>query len=204
LKVDFTLSNSLHHYTNVTADRTGTPIAALGSSLHEIDNSLTGNVAFSQAASGITTKITFPGIRELLKTPNYVKLLNAVLIIRPKTSTFSTSYYLPNQMRLAATNILNQLGTDLTVLSANGTPTVQYGSLVTDYIYGQNTYYSYDITSYLKALLADPSINVTNNGVLFAPPSGPYETQFGRVVLANKNNTTNSISLQITYAAIQP
>jgi hypothetical protein len=204
MKVEFTLSNNQHHFTNVTADRTGTPIAALGTSLHEMDNALTGNAAFSQPSTGITAKITFPSIRDLLGTPNYVKLLSAVLIIRPKTSTFSTFYYLPSQMRLAGTNILNQLGSNLTVISSNGTPSVQYGNLIIDNINGENNYYSYDVTAYLKALLSDPSINITNNGVLFAPPSGPYETQFSRVVLANKNNATNSISLQITYAAIQP
>lgn len=203
MQVNFKLSNKSHHFTNVTADRTGTPIAALGPTLHEINNTLTGNAAYTQTSTGITAKITFPSIRDLLKIPNYAKLLQAVLIVRPQTSTFSPYYYLPSQMRLASTNILNQLGSNLFVLLSNGNTSIQYGNLVTDYIYGQNTTYTYDVSSYIKSLLTDPTINVSNNGVLFAPPSGAYETQFSRVIIANKNNTTNTISLQLTFAAIQ-
>lgn len=203
MQVDFKLANTSHHFTNVTADRTGTPIAALSSALHEINSTLTGNAAYTQTSTGITAKITFPSIRDILKIPNYAKLLQAVLIVRPQTSTFGPIYYLPQQMRLSTTNILNLLGPDVFVLLPNGTTSTQYGNLVTDYIYGQSTTYTYDVSTYIKSILADPTINVSNNGVLFAPPYGAYETQFSRVVLANKNNGTNSISLQITFVAIQ-
>ena len=203
LKVDFNLSNNSHHFTNVTADRSGTPIALLGPAVHELNSTVTNNAGYTQSATGISAKIVFPSIRDIVKLPTFEKVLKAVLVIRPIKSTFSSFYYLPPQLRLSVSNQLNQLGPDLSIASSNGSPVTQFGNLQIDYTYGENTYYSYDVTNYVKGLLNDPTVNI-NNGLLLSPPSTNYETNLSRVVIGNKNNITNSsISLQVFYVAIQ-
>ncbi|MFX8624409.1 hypothetical protein ABTM07_19840, partial [Acinetobacter baumannii] len=89
-----------------------------------------------QTASGVTAKITFPSAKEIMKAPNYLKLIKAILYIKPVRKTYETTFPLPPQLRLSTTTVLNNLGTDLYVLTSSGTPAVQYGNLQIDYITG--------------------------------------------------------------------
>lgn len=202
-KVDFILGNNSHHFINVQADRTGTPLAGLGTSFKTINSNLTNNAAYTQPATGITAKITFPSVKDIQKAPNYVKLLKAILYIKPVKKTYETTFPLPPSLRLSTTTILNYLGNDLYAYGASGTPVIQYGNLMIDYINGENTTYSYDISIYIKQFLADPTVN-SETGILVAPPSPAYETVLNRLVMGNTNNLNGAISLQLYYATIQP
>ncbi len=202
--IDFTLNNSNLHFTNISVDRTvGRPDLKNLPTLKEIDSRSTGNAAYGQAAAGSIIKLKFKSIRELLKAPNFAKILSARLIIRPVGGTYDRNFYLPPQLRLSTTTALNQIGTDLTAIGANGSPVVQYGNLFIDYGLGVNTAYSYDVTNYIKFAITDAVDN--RNGLLLVPPTSGYETNFSRVVIGSRlNNIPNSkIELQIFYAAVQ-
>lgn len=203
LKVDFNISNTAHHFLNIQTDRTGTPLAGLGTSFKAINSTQTGNAAYTQTASGVTAKITFPSAKEIMKAPNYLKLIKAILYIKPVRKTYETTFPLPPQLRLSTTTVLNNLGTDLYVLTSSGTPAVQYGNLQIDYITGDNTNYSYDITIYMKQFLSDPTVT-SETGLLVAPPTPAYETSLKRLVMGNTYNLNGAISLQLYYATIQP
>ncbi len=147
-------------------------------------------------------KIRFPTIRDVLKLPNYAKILKATLLIRPLRGTYGVgSYVLPPLMRLSQTTQLNAIGNDLTVIGSNGSPVTQTGSLIVDNLYGESTNYAYDVTTYLRGLILDGTIN--NNGLLIIPPSPALETQFGRLIIGNRDNTNGKMELQIVYAAVQ-
>jgi hypothetical protein len=106
---------------------------------------------------------------------------------------------LPPQLRLSTTTQLNQIGSDVLVVT-NGAATEQYGSLYLDGLYGQDTNYSYDLTSYMKTLIADGTIN--QNGLLLLPPSPALETQFNRVAVGNSSNKNSQLQLVLIYAAV--
>jgi hypothetical protein len=88
-------------------------------------------------------------------------------------------------------------------MSATGSQQTQTGNLFTDYTYGINTAYSYDVTNYIKYAITDPYNEV--NGLLLSPPSGNYQTLFSRIAIGNNSiNVPNSkIELQIYYVAVK-
>lgn len=206
--IDFTITNKNLHFTNISVDRsTGSAnIKDLGNGIGQVkekSSRLTDNVAYLQSAGSVITKIKFPSIKDLLKAPNYAKILNARLIVRPVAGTYNRTFYLPPSLRLSTTTALNKIGTDLTQLTSSGSQQTQTGSLFVDYAYGVSTAYTYDVTNYIKYAITNP--NNDYDGLLMSPPSGGYETYFYRAAIGNKlNNIPNSkIELQIFYAAVK-
>lgn len=203
--VDFIISNNQHSFNNITANRTNpsSPLQALNSLNKEIasTNSSFNNMAFSQPISSVMAKLKFPSAREILKLPNYKKLLKAQLIIRPIQGSYTAPFTLPPQLRLARTTQLNQIGADLTTVVTSGSAETQYGNLSIDYLYGKDTYYTYDVTAYINEVMATEGY--TQNGLLVLPPSPAYETMFNRVAIGNRYNTLGKIELQIFYVAVQ-
>jgi hypothetical protein len=152
--VDFvSLSNALA-FNQVLADRTGTGIVSGISGVTEIPSALTGNNSFSQRGTGLRLKLGFPSLKGILLTEDYVRLLKAELIVRPAFLSYDkTKYPLPSSMFLATTDATNLIGSTL----ADSTGSVMYASPVIDEIYGQNTYYRFNITSYMGQLLQTPA-----------------------------------------------
>jgi hypothetical protein len=98
-----------------------------------------------------------------------------------------------------ATDVNNNLGSTLGLLGTTGTE-AQYGNLTTDWLYGEDTYYTYDVTGYLQAQLEVSGDNT--NGLLFLPPSPAYNTTFNRVVFGNRQNS-KAIKLKVYYISVQ-
>ncbi|MES2004025.1 MAG: DUF4270 family protein [Bacteroidota bacterium] len=199
--VDFALVNKTHHFNNIVVDRSAAVLKNLPAA-KQINSTAMSNTAYTMYAAGAMAKIRFPSIRDILKLPNFAKILRASLIVRPLRGTYGiNSYTLPPAVRLSFTTQLNQIGIDLTAIGSSGQPQTQTGALVVDDLYGENTSYSYDVTTYLKAIVTDGTIN--QNGLLLIPPSPSLETQFGRLIVGNRNNTGGKMELIIVYAAVQ-
>jgi hypothetical protein len=158
-------------------------------------------MAYSSYAAGAMVKIRFPSVRDILKLPNYAKIIKATLVIKPANGSYQGVYSLPPQLRLSQTTQLNQVGTDITQINSDGTAVSQTGNLVIDDLYGSNTAYTYDVTSYLRGLVTDATIN--NNGLLLIPPSPALETQFNRLVVGDGSNSEAKTQLFIWYASVQ-
>lgn len=208
LSVNFSINNSSHHFTNISVNRAGTILQNLGPALaagksNNISSKITGNMAFTQAASSTMIKIRFPNIQNIFYTSNFARILKAVLILKPVLGSYSPFYYLPPQLRLSSTNYSNALGTDLTALTGSGSYATQYGNLFLDYFNGQ-TSYSYDITNYIKSISVDGLYPYNQAGLLLVPPSPAYETQFSRAIFGDKNNSVanNRVELDIYYATV--
>jgi Domain of unknown function (DUF4270) len=196
---DITIGVKSHHFNQISTDRTGTPLKDLASK-KQLHSSVTGNMAFTSYIGGAMAKIKFNSIRDLLKIPNYTKVIRATLVVRPIKGTYSTSFAVPPQLRLSSTTQLNQIGFDLAFF-VNGSSNPQFGSLELDYLYGENTSYAYDVTNYVALIVKDPTIN--GNGLLLLPPSPAMETSFNRLVVGNKFNPMGKMELLIVYAAVK-
>lgn len=209
-RLAFPLVNRNLHFIHVTADRSATMLNNLGSlnqagKTNVINSTQTGNMAFSQPISNTMIKIRFPNIQDIQKLPYYAKFLKAQLIVRPVAGTYSPLYYLPPQLRLSNTTILNQLGQDITSVASPGTAAgVQYGNLVTDYFNGKS-YYSYDLTNYVKTILADPEYPFYQSGLLLTPPNPAFQSQFARLIAGNRfyPNINCQIELDLYYASVK-
>jgi len=130
---DFVLNNSNFQFNNIAADRSGTNIssAVLGPTKKEAASTLTANLGYSQSASGLYLKISFPNLRNLLQRPDYTKIISAQLIIKPVPSSYNGQFTLPPQLVAATTDVLNEPGGVLTATSG-GTAVTQTGNLFID------------------------------------------------------------------------
>ncbi|MFY7651502.1 MAG: DUF4270 family protein, partial [Chitinophagaceae bacterium] len=197
---EFRLNNQFRQFNRIIADRTGTPLANLGNA-KEITSTLTNNQAFTQSATGTMAKLRFPSLKNILLIPKFAKLLSARLIVRPVQGTYNRIYSLPPSLRLSTTNLLNQLGQDIVQLQPNGSFATQTGNLQVDYLFGINTFYTYDLSDYLKQQLN--SVTENAEGLLLVPPSPAFENQMHRVVVGDSFNRENKIQLELFYIAVK-
>lgn len=198
---DFNINSSSYQFNNIKVDRTGTILSNLNTVNYEIYSNQTNNAAFVLPVSSVMAKLRFQTVRDILKLPNFKKLLKAVLVVKPMVGSYDNNFLLPPQLRLAKTTQLNAIGTDLTALNSSGVSEVQYGNLYIDYIYGKETSYTYDVTSYVAEVVATEGY--TQNGLLLLPPSTDYENSFKRLVLGNNQLENSKIQLQLYYIAVQ-
>ncbi|HLX90702.1 MAG TPA: DUF4270 family protein [Puia sp.] len=204
--VIFPFNTRAHQFNNISFDRTGTQLASIGSPAYIVPNTVTHELpstattdssAYLQGATGLQVKIRFPYLPDLLTLPDFVAILRAELIMEPKLGTYTPELALPPQAILSQSNTTNFLGPSLALNGA-----VQTGNLVVDYIYGQNTFYSYDVTTYIKTIIQDPLIN--QDALILSMPVPLNTTTFNRAVFQNKRYTTADyhVSLKIYYISL--
>jgi hypothetical protein len=196
--IDFGINQINYQFNNITTDRSGTAIATLGPSNKQLASSATGNAGYSQYISGAVTRLSFPYLKNIYQLPDFLKIVKAELEIKPVQNSFLNYYGLPPTLRLSATDQTNLLGTDLTTIIGSSA-VVQYGNLYIDNLYGTSTGYTYDITSYLQALL--PNTEASKNGLLVLPPNATVI--FNRLLIANAANGANKTQVKIYYAAVK-
>jgi hypothetical protein len=141
---DFTLKPGGFSFNQVIPDRSGTPLHSTASGTKEFPSEQTDNMAFTQYGTGALLKLTFPYLKGIMTTDKIVRLQKAVLIIRPIGSSYDfNKFKLPASLSLVQTDATNAIGQTLV------------GAIVpvTDEIYGVNTYYQADVTSYINTLL---------------------------------------------------
>jgi hypothetical protein len=198
-KYDISIGARFHHYNQISVNRTGSVLQDLNNQ-SEIHSSQTGNAAYTSYVGGAMARVRFNSIRDIPKLPNFTKILRATLIVRPLRGSYSPMFALPPLLRMASTNVNNQIGFDLFFIN-NGNAITQYGNLTLDYLYGENTNYFYDVTDYVTTLVKEPSFS--NPGMLMLPPNVSMETSFNRLAAGNKFNNNGRTELIIVYAAVK-
>lgn len=199
LSIDFKFSDNTLQFNNVTADRTGTPLAALNSTNNEILSTATGNQGYLQPITGIYMKISFPTIRSLLEKTDYVKIIRADLTVKPVINSFNNYLALPPILNAFQTDGSNDPGVSLSSASA-GNSTVQNGNLFIDNVYGTGTKYTYDVTSYLQNEIQNAAIN--KDGLLLLPAADKRFTQLNRLVIGDGQNAKNKLQLNLYYISV--
>jgi hypothetical protein len=192
--LSFKYSNKAFQFNEIR----NTPIAPLNkfthaySSVQQIYSTDSGfaHQTYVNQLLGYNTKIEFPYLRGIYQDTAFVKIQRALLILRPIQASYNQFLFpLPVQLQLASTNYFNLPGSS-----------VSTGALTLDYL-GGNTYYTFDITSYLTEELTN-LVAQTNKDGLIIEPTGASATEFNRVIFGDKNyqspfNSTNYIQAQI-------
>src|SRR5665213_1580756 len=191
--IDFPYVNKNNQFNQISYDRSGTAIQSISQQNIEIPSGATGNAAFLQPITSLYVKLLFPTISDLLHYSDYLSVMKAQLIIKPVDGTYSPVFALPPQINLAMSTQANTIGSTLSA----GT-----GNLSVDYLYGANTSYSYDVTSYIQQKIMLGVQDNRNNGLFLTVPAPAYNTSFNRVVVGDQFSPlkVNQISLKIYYA----
>ncbi|MDP4130016.1 MAG: DUF4270 family protein [Bacteroidota bacterium] len=192
--IDFPYVNKSNQFNQISYNRTGTSIQNIGQQNNEIPSAATGNMAFLQPSTSLYVKLLFPTINRLLQYQDYLSVLKAQLVIKAVDGTYSPLLALPPQINLAMSTQANTMGSTLSA----GT-----GNLNVDYLYGANTSYSYDITSYIQQKILLGVEDNRQNGLFLTVPAPAYNTSFNRLVVGDQFNPfkVNQISLRIFYAS---
>ncbi len=156
-----------------------------------IPSASSGNKAYLNTNLGSYIKLSFPTILNLKELHPYIKVVKAELIIKPNPTSYSYPYKLPGILNLYTTDENNYVISPLYYPSSTEA-IAQTGNLAIDYLYGQNTNYSYDISTYINALIAEGQF--TKSALLLYPTVSAFDTDLQRLVL---NDQTSSQSVQL-------
>lgn len=133
-------------FSQIETDRSNTSLHSISRKNNSLSSDETENRTYIQGLIGLYTKLTFPYINDMLKIGDFVAVSQAYLYVYPVLGSYSDFTPLPGNLSL---NYLDENGKALDIYVDQSTTQVQSGSLVEDKIYNINTYYAFDISSYL-------------------------------------------------------
>jgi len=183
-------------FNRVTADRSGTPLAAL-KPLQPVPASSTGDRTYVQDALGIRTKIEIPYLKSLAKN-GPIAINRAELSIKPDLTAVQPGMSRPNYLTLLETNATNRVVYDAagyTAIVLNDTKSSGTSDLPPVPYDSQYKNYTWHIATHLNGVLAGAK---TNDSFLVTPVytqslgqrGTRYDSQFNnrvsRLVLSGK------------------
>lgn len=191
--------NSSTAFSRIETDRSNTLLSSLNYKNKTLSSSETENKAYLQGLTGLYTRIDFPYLNELLKLGDYVALSQAYLYVFPALGTYNAFTPLPGELYL---NYLGEDGSPMDIYVNQSTTTVQSGTLVEDKIYNENTYYAFDISSYLKQELGVLGAYKTSLQLQLTEDDKGNTLKslvFGDSMFANENNRIQLIVYFVAY-----
>jgi hypothetical protein len=154
-----------------------------------IESTAAGNKAYLNNNLGSSIRITFPDLLNLKELHPYIKVVKAVLVIKPDVKSRTFPYQLPANLLLYTTDDTNL---PLTGVYEPGTSSLLTGNLVVDQLYGENTYYSYDITGFINTKISDGEFSKT--ALLLYPSVTSFDGSIQRLIV---DDQTNGKSVQL-------
>lgn len=186
-ELDFPIVTSTYAFYSVTANRTGTPLAALDS---KTEITATTQI-FNQELTGVKTRVGFPYLKDLQKNGSFVKVLSAQLEIKPDLTRYSSRYILPPDISMYYYTIGGTLTGPIT---STGSSTAQNGSLIIDENFGSYTGYAYDVGSYVNTELTATSFTTQR----LVPITTDADNTLYQLVAGMPGNTTYKTKLAIS------
>lgn len=187
-------TNIDYAFTKVEHDRSNTPLEALKSgNINAISSTTLNDKAYLMGLTGIYNQIEFPHLNNLRGKGDIVSIEGATIYLYPEANS-STTHQLPTELRLYVADDNNVLEDQ--IYESSGT-TVQSGNLSIDSIYNRDTYYAFDITSFLRD-------NFTTEGMyrkklLLNMPDEDFRSTFKKVIFSNKKDEEREMKLQLRY-----
>lgn len=176
--------NTEYAYTGVQHNPADTPLATLQSGIENLVHSGDmDNRAYMQGLTGYYNQLDFPYLNNLESAGKIVSIESAMLYLYPLPKSYNEVNQLPEDIRLYITDENNVL--EDYVYGSDGV-TVQTGNLTIDELYGKETYYSFDLTEFIRnnfgtwgmrrqkllLSLSDEESTVTFNQVIFTNNPG--------------------------------
>jgi hypothetical protein len=183
----FTLAAGTKHFYQVTADRTGTLLAPLTTSLQALDVAQTAQESYIDGALGLQTKIEIPYLTDLRIFGSRLTVVQAV--IRLEVVPSSSSRYLapPSTIVPYLSGRGNKQG--LIISSA----TVPFQSAVSSLTGLETGSYGFSAAEYCQAVV---DRTLENNGILLLSGT-PQDPE--RVVLGGPKRSENRLKLELYF-----
>lgn len=152
-------------FSNIKTNRQGTVLQGI-QQFQSIPAQLTGNKTYIQTGAGITTKMTFPTLANLLKTgSSNVAINKAELILEPDLDQITGNFFPPIQIALVEIGKDNRLKKTNNVEDFVALDVATGTQYVADYSTTNNNY-KFNFTSYIQELLNNRK---TTDGIAIVP-----------------------------------
>lgn len=206
--IDFGISNKSFQFNNLNPNWAGSPIANLAKPTTSAQpppltpSTQTGNASYVQSIGGLNIKLTFPYLNSIAQRPDYIGLLRAQLTVIPIAGSFNTILTLPPQVGIYYTDLHNLIGSPVL---ATGTSGAQTGNLSLNYFYPLNTFYTYDVTNFVKTQIVNTAPGANQTGMMLSIPAPGSDASFKRLVVADQSFPLNQrIILSVYYVSLYP
>lgn len=194
----FPLTRTTHQFNRLLFDRRNTDLAKQPRNLEEFFATPEYPYSFSQAGAGVLMKIKFPSLRGILGLNKLVKILKADLILKPLEDNWDPYIYrLPPALYLVRTDATNNIGDPIP--NSDGS-SVQLAAPSIDWLYREDTKYSFDVTGYMSALLS--YANATEEGVYVLEEYPGSAKTLHRVMIGSPDHLKYKTQLKLTVLLI--
>lgn len=150
-----------------------------------LDSEVTGGYSYLNSSFGSYIRVGFPSLLTLKEKHPNMRVLSAVMLVKPHSSTWTLPYRLPAAVNIYSTDNTNMPVTAFTNNDASN-PVLLTGNLVIDQLNGKDTYYSYDITSFVNSKIAEGQFS--KSAILLAPATSGFNDGFHRLILQGENS----------------
>ena len=194
-------ANSDLRCNQVSCDRSRTALSSLQSGINNgLPSEKSDHQAYLQGLTGMYLNIDFPFLNDLRAEGRLVTIESALLRLYPVKETYGERYPLPESLTLYTADENNVTEDVVTDISGSS---VQTGSLVTDEMMGEETYYSFDITSFLQSNLG--TVGYNRKILQLMLPDNLFFTTLSGVVFGDAGHPDSSpVKLTILYKTYNP
>ena len=187
--------NTDYAYTGIRHNCTDTPLAEVRSGIENYVHSTSmGHRAYLQGLTGYYNQLEFPYLNELQDAGQIVSIESATLYLYPLKGSYNRTNQLPEDIRLYITDENNVL--EDYVYGSDGV-TVQTGNLTVDEVFGRDTYYSFDLTEFIRNNFGTWGIN--RQKLLMNMNNSDAATTFDQVIFTNDPNAERQCRLDVRF-----
>jgi hypothetical protein len=152
----------------------------------KLPSSLTGQSTYIQAGTGIVTRYEIPYLKNILALHDNLIVMKAEIQIEPIRNSYN-NFPLPENVYVYASDRTNRFVSSF----------IAQTDLTLDNIYQEETWYTCDVTNFIKAWLVLPTEEAPSLLVTVAPED-LYKT-FDRAVFGSQLNDDKRVKLKIYY-----
>lgn len=187
--------NMDYAYTGIQHDCTNTVLGNVPSGIENYVHSTDlGHRAYLQGLTGYYNQLEFPYLNELQDAGQIVSIESATLYLYPLKGSYNKTNQLPEDIRLYITNENNVL--EDYVYGSDGV-TVQTGNLTVDEVFGRDTYYSFDLTDFIRNNLG--TWGMMRQKLLLNMPDDDASSCFDQVIFSNDPEEERQCRLDVRF-----
>ncbi|WP_439184572.1 DUF4270 family protein [Carboxylicivirga taeanensis] len=190
---NFSLSHSSNQFNQLTSHNTSVIFNQLSSKKHVVNAQESGHVALLQAGSGLKLRIDFPSLNNLQELKQHGYIIKAEMRLKPNMHLMKTSD-LPTKIYFGDIYRANEIWGYLS--DSEGNPLG--AQLTIDKMYGENTYYTVDLTSYLSNRLNEEVID-TDLGLVVSLHDDVLGNTYSWLAINGQSASTNASQLLLYY-----
>lgn len=183
-----------YKYVYFENDRSGTPFDTLQIDGGKVESKQSGNMSYIQTGSGLALRIDFPTLSILNSASEYMSVVDARLIIKPKEFSYDETYQLPSILYLAVTDESNDLLSNLTDLTGNIVQSPLY--YTSD---DKQPYYVFSVIKFVRSFVKKKNDSNSSMALIALPSDVESSSTFKRLVVDDNTTYAENVQLQIYY-----